>query len=184
MTFSVSQFHISDDNLLRFRRFVKKPMDCVINALEILHVLDQNSADLMRIVVGDTGLTIDNIQQIFKYMYPQFRFRFFKYTNLQTLGDFCKNELNPGHVLFCGYIMKGFGHVFLIGKNLSGEVLYIDPQVDAYCDLSTNQCAEFIMGAEEYFILQSTTSGQVLQQQGQRMQRMQKMQRMQQQQQL
>ena len=171
MTFLVSQFQISDENLLRFRRFVKKPMDCVINALEILRVLDQNAADLMRIVVGDQGLTIENIQHIFKYMYPQYRFRFFKYTNLHTLSDFCKNELNPGHVIFCGYSKQGFRHVFLIGKNLLGTILYIDPQVDAFCDLSSEQsCLPYIMDAEEYYILQSTTSGQVLQQQGQQMQ--------------
>lgn len=168
MTYLVSQFQISDENLLLFKRFVKKPMDCVINALEILFILEHNSADLMRIVVGDQGITIEQIENIFKYVNPQHRFRFFRYTNIETLSRFCQAELVPGHVIFCGYNMQGFKHVFLIGKNFDGSVMYIDPQQDAFCDLSSEECYGYIKDAEEYYILQSTMSLKQIQQQQKR----------------
>lgn len=168
MTYLVSQFQISDENLMLFKRFVKKPMDCVINALELLFILEHNSADLMRIVVGDYGITIEQLEDIFKYVNPQHRFRFFRYTNIETLSRFCQAELVPGHVIFCGYSMKDFKHAFLIGKKLDGSIMYIDPQPDAFCDLSSDECYEHIKDAEEYYILQSTMSLKQIQQQQKR----------------
>lgn len=165
MTYLVSQFPITDQNLLLFKRFVNKPMDCVINALEILFILEHNSADLMRIVVGDQGITIKQIEEIFKYMYSQHRWRFFRYTNIETLSRFCQGELVPGHVIFCGYNFKGFKHVFLIGKKLDGSVMYIDPARYTFCDLSSEECYRYIKDAEEYYILQRTLSLTQLQQQ-------------------
>jgi hypothetical protein len=158
--YSVSQFYITDENLAKFGRWVKKPMDCVINALEIIGILEKNSADLMRIAVGDVGLQIFQIEEIFKYMYPNFSWQFYRYTNIQTLENFCIHELQPSRVIFCGYNMKGFKHVFLIGKTNNNQILYIDPQVNGLCDLQQAGCFSYIQNAEEYYILQGTTTAQ------------------------
>jgi hypothetical protein len=156
MPFTIAQFYISDDNLLKFRRLVKKPRDCVINALELLGVLEAVPADLMRIVVGDTGINASQIEQIFSYVQPSARWRFFRYTDIKTLEQFAYQGLQPSHVIFCGYQKNGFKHVFIVGKNHHGQILYIDPQVDAFCPLEQPQCFNYIRDAQEYYILQST----------------------------
>lgn len=169
MVFTIAQFYISDENLLRFRRLVKKPRDCVINALELLGVLQATPADLMRISVGDTGLSADQIEQVFAYVSQPARWRFVRYTNIHTLEAFCYQGLLPSHVIFCGYHKQGFKHVFLIGKNNLGQVVYIDPQVNAYCPLDDPRCFEYIRDAEEYYLLQSTLDAQQVQHQVQGM---------------
>jgi hypothetical protein len=156
MPFTIAQFYISDNHLLTFRRLVKKPRDCVINALELLGVLNSVPADLMRIVVGDTGVGAPQIEQIFSYVQPSAKWRFFRYTDIATLEQFAFRDLQPSHVIFCGYQKNGFKHVYLVGKNHDGKILYIDPQVDAFCPLENAQCFNFIRDAQEYYILQST----------------------------
>lgn len=160
MVFRVAEFQISDYHITRFRRFVKKPMDCVINALEIIGILDDIRADILRIAVGDQGLNTDQIVSIFKLLKPLFKWRFFRYTNLETLSQYTVNEMKHGHVVFCGY--RGYnpvtetyvGHVFLIGKYLNGNLVYIDPQIPTVCRLDDDQCQNLIKNKQEYFILQ------------------------------
>ena len=45
-----------DENINKFGRAIKKPKDCVINALEIIGIINTTDADIMRIVVGDNGI--------------------------------------------------------------------------------------------------------------------------------
>ena len=170
MPFTIAQFYISDDNLLKFRRLVKKPRDCVINALELMGILDATPADLMRIVVWDTGVGAPQIEQIFSYVQPSAKWRFFRYTDITTLEQFAYQGLQPSHVIFCGYHKNGFKHVFIVGKNHQGQILYIDPQVDAFCPLENSQCFHYIRDAQEYYILQSTFDLHQIQQAQQGMQ--------------
>jgi len=156
MPYTIAQFFISDENLLQFRRWVKKPQDCVLNALEILGVLQATPADLMRIAVGDHGLNATQIEEIFTYVYPPHRWRFVRYTNIHTLEQFAYQGLQSSHVVFCGYQKNGFKHVFLIGKTNTGHILYIDPQINEFCPLENAPCYQHIRDAQEYFILQST----------------------------
>jgi alpha-tubulin suppressor-like RCC1 family protein len=172
MTFTICEFQISDTNIENFRRWVKKPMDCVINALEIIGVLDQTNADLMRIAVGDYGFSIGQIQAIFKYIWPDYEWRFYSYSNISTLVNYTNNIMTPGNVIFCGYVKKSkhtsdkraTSHVLLIGKRLDHKIIYIDPQIDTFCDLNSPECYKYIARADNYFILQSSASIQQLQQ--------------------
>jgi len=164
MTFSIAPFYMTDENLHHFRRWVKKPSDCVINALELLGVLQATPADLMRIAVGDSGLSAPKIEETFAYVYPTIRWRFFRYTDIHTLENFCIQGLQPSHVIFCGYNKQGFRHVFLIGKTNTGKVVLIDPQANLFCDLENSDCFENIQDAEEYYILQGTMTTQQQQQ--------------------
>ena len=43
MTFKPSEFKMSDAQIYSFRRWVKKPMDCVINALELIGALARST---------------------------------------------------------------------------------------------------------------------------------------------
>ena len=138
-------------------------MDCVINALELMGALDGRNADLMRIAVGDKGLQKDQIESIFSYLFPTNKWDFFGYTDIKMLEHFTMNIMEPGHVIFCGYyghnasVNAQIGHVFLIGKDSAGNVLYMDPQVGAngiICNLMDPTCYSHIQNKNQYFILQ------------------------------
>lgn len=89
-------------------------------------------------------------------MYQPVRWRFVRYTNINTLETFSIQQLQPSHVMFCGYQKQGFKHVFLIGKDNAGQVMYIDPQANVYCAVIEPSCFQYIKDAEEYYILQNT----------------------------
>jgi hypothetical protein len=155
MNFSVSEFKISDENLMKFFKLVDKPNDCVINALQIIGILDRLNADLMRVAVGDIGLIDTQIKDIFKVVVPSKQWRFLRYTNVKDLAEFTSLYMKPGHVIFCGYEEHKINHVFLVGKTMSGNVLYIDPQEKVVCDLDA-QCRRFIENKKAYYILQNS----------------------------
>lgn len=154
--YDIAQFYISDKNLTNFKRYVIKPRDCVINALEIIGILNDTNADLMRIAVGDKGLDAFQIENIFSYVEPSFRWKFVRYSNIKTLEEFCFQVLRPSCVVFCGYSKKNLKHVFLIGKTNQKEIKYIDPQLNLFCNLETKECFRNIRNAQEYYILQTT----------------------------
>lgn len=163
MTFQPAQFKMSDAQINSFRRWVKKPMDCVINALELIGALDGRNADLMRIAAGDKGLQKDQIENVFTYLFPSNKWDFFGYSDIKKLEHYTMNIMDPGHVIFCGYyghnasVNAQIGHVFLIGKDASGIVKYMDPQIGAHgtiCDLRNPACYSHIENKSQYFILQ------------------------------
>ena len=154
-SFDVAQFKITDDAITKFRRWVKKPRDCVINAMELLGILNDQSADIARIMVGDQGLKVGQIEDIFSLVEPKFHWRFFRFTKLETLAQFTNQELKPAHAIFCGYVGQE-GHVFLIAKSASGRVMYVDPQINQLCPLDKSECENFINNKHAYFILQAS----------------------------
>jgi hypothetical protein len=163
MTFKPAEFKMSDAQIHSFRRWVKKPMDCVINALELIGALDGRNADLMRIAAGDSGLEKDQIENIFSYLFPSNKWDFFGYSDIKKLEHFAVNIMQPGRVIFCGYyghnasVNAQIGHVFLIGKNQSGQIKYMDPQIGngTICNIQGNDtCYSYIADKSRYFILQ------------------------------
>lgn len=154
-SFDVSQFQITDDAISKFRRWVKKPKDCVINGMELLGILNDQNADIARIMVGDQGLTVEQIEQIFSLIEPNFNWRFFRFSKLETLAQFTNQELKPSHAIFCGYLGQE-GHVFLIAKTLGGDVMYIDPQINELCELDKSSCIKLIDNKQIYYILQAS----------------------------
>ena len=44
-----TQFAITDDSINSFQRVIASPMDCFINALQIIGIINNISANLMRI---------------------------------------------------------------------------------------------------------------------------------------
>jgi len=159
MTYSIATFSITNEDLKRFKRFIKKPMDCVINVLNLLNIIDRKTADILRITVGDTGLKQNQIEELFTYFYPNASWRFYSYTNVNTLVQYCNNELPINHVIFCGITTKNESHVFLIGKTQNGELIFIDPSIDLLCDLADIHCANMLLKASRYYILQGTIPG-------------------------
>lgn len=152
--FSMEHFDIND-----FGRSKPKPMDCVINAMEFLRITDKRSADLMRIMVGERGLTEIQLIDCFNLLYEKddLKFNFQSYSNPDTLIKYIKEDLNPNNAIFCGYDNK---HVFLIGKGLDGNIYLIDPQLNLpnqMCNMTVgefkDQCWKFISDKGKYHIL-------------------------------
>lgn len=146
--YHIQEFKFSDANINSFVRSIVKPQDCVINAIELLGVLDPRSADIARIMVGDTGVSKDQIEQIFNYVIPHANFIFDRLQNMRELMDFTKS-MKSSHAILCGYT----GHVFLIAKKNDGTVWYIDPMVNQICELSKPNCLMYIDNKQDYYAL-------------------------------
>lgn len=138
----VKEFPITDEAFTKFRRSRPKPNDCVINALELLGILDANSADISRIFVGDNVVSQDQIEKVFETVFKDKKWHY-QNTDVKALEAYVRDSLKPGHVIFCGVErhQDAAGHAFLIGKKVDGNVVMIDPQAsDIFCDLSHEDC--------------------------------------------
>jgi hypothetical protein len=145
----LSQFIITDENLLEFDRTFKSPMDCVINALQIMKVLDSLSANIMRIsTAGVSGFTKEQIEIIFAYVYRK-NYDFKSTANYDEWVNYINSYLNPGNMVFAGYS----GHVFIIGRNSNGVIVYIDPQNGQLCNLSEPECENYVKMNGPWFLL-------------------------------
>lgn len=144
---NVAFFPITDEDILTMQRFLPRPRDCVINAMELLKIIDSNSAAIMRILVGDLGVFIPQIEGIFTYTYRRpFNFETHPISDFQVLINIT-NDLSVSNVIFVGVTYPtGPGHVFLIGKNTSGQLIQIDPQNPTLCDLSSEFCSRSVFG--------------------------------------
>jgi hypothetical protein len=150
----VVYFPISDQNLKNFTRRVIKPKDCVINALQLIGLVDANHAELMRILVGEDGVMLDKVESIFNFFGKKSTYVFKKYyskdpndvANVQNIID----QLPPGICLFAGLKHKsGNKHVFILGKYNNGSYVVIDPQQkEMFQDLS-----KYLSYAEYLYIL-------------------------------
>jgi len=144
----LSQFKISDENIMNFKRYLKSPMDCVINALQLMGILDTLSSNILRIsCVGTTGFEKEQIEKIFT-LYTGVNFEFKSTKKFDEFVQIIETQLLPGNVVFAGYT----GHVFIIGRYLNGQLVYIDPQLNIICNIL--ECQDMIRnGGKEYFIL-------------------------------
>ena len=146
----LTQFSISDSNLSGFQRIFSSPMDCFINALQIIGIFDNKTANTLRITTKsrETGFTIEEIELIFLFNINH-NCTFMSTTNWDEFKQMINKNLQPGKVTFAGYP----GHVFLIGRNYDGVVLYIDPQVSAYCNLDSPECTFLISNQPMWYLL-------------------------------
>ena len=149
---SLSQFKITDEQILTFKRAVPTPMDCFINALQILGVVDNVTANIMRISsAGKTGFTTEEIEKIFVFLSGHNHD--FKATGSpQEFSDWITAHLLPGHVVFAGH-EGNVNHVYLIGRQVNGTIVYIDPQSAIFCDLSTPECQAHLMNNKVYRLM-------------------------------
>jgi len=159
----VVQFPITDDQLQRIQRTVIKPRDCVINAMEIIGIVDGRSADIMRIMVGDTGIITSNIEGIFEFAFRR-TFTFTPDNRIDLLGNYLDTSLMINHVVFLGVVYDdGNSHVFLIGKTMTNSLVYIDPQNPSLCNLRDPACFTSVFArVTSYSILQMETTSPLI----------------------
>jgi len=167
-TLEISNFLISDQSISDFKRLSSKPpTDCVISALQIIGILDFFTANVLRItkIASGAGIDENEIELIFSLRTNK-RFIFMPTTDVNEFAQYVKKHLQPGNVVFCGVTyMSGQKHVFLIGKDLNGRLIKIDPQVPyPLCFLESNdECYQnFAENTSEYWLLFNYTGEMTL----------------------
>lgn len=151
--YTIAQFPFGEGNISSFGRNKPRPRDCTINAMEMLNLIDQKNADLMRIMVGDTGLTETILKDCLTYLCGDYGWKLENYTNIDTLEKIINEDLETNHAIFCGY---DDAHVFLIAKNHNNEIFVIDPQLKTkyyMCDITDATCYNYIKGKGKYHII-------------------------------
>jgi len=155
---SVHYFPITDKHLENFMRHLPRPKDCVINAIELLGIVHQDIAGLMRILVGNTGVGPDQITDIFRWVYPDYNWRFhpipISYTMRSDILHHFSN-IPPGRVVFGGVTWTGGErHVILFGKSADGTLVAIDPQATQRIIIGMDAVlkAYLALASEVYFL--------------------------------
>jgi hypothetical protein len=110
--------------------------------------LDVVSANLLRIPssLQKTGFSKEEIEMIF-ILFMGNNFTFTPTENFQEFATYIETFLKPGYAVFAGYT----GHVFILARNLNGEIILIDPQEPIYCNI--NHCQDKIHKGSKYFLL-------------------------------
>ena len=143
-------FPFSNENILQFGRMEKRPKDCVINALELIGVIDHYHADLMRIAVGNIGLTESQILDIFRYRQPK-EWKLVE-CKLQEIRICYETIMPPGTAIFCGFY-DDTNHVFLIRKTTDSHIFFLDPQNNLICHQFDIICNSVFSDKNKYFVL-------------------------------
>lgn len=144
----LGQFLMTDESLYSFKRDFSSPTDCFINALQLIGILDSKTSNILRITskARDGGFTADEIELIF--MYATLKNCKFMSTGIWSEFETIINQiLLPGNVTFAGFT----GHVFLIGRDNLGTLVYIDPQINLFCPLSQYQ--PILQTKDEWWLL-------------------------------
>ena len=151
----VVQYPITDADLLGFKRIKNSPMDCAINALQIMRIITAQVGNLLRITSIGTkhGLTESEIAKIF-ILHKGHNYSFAKASTFEEFAKEINKTLEKGHVCFAGYTHPtGGGHVIVIGRQFDGKIVLIDPQQKLYCDLEKAACVAHIEGKPSYHLL-------------------------------
>jgi hypothetical protein len=149
---SLSQFKITDEQIMSFKRAVQSPMDCFINTLQILGVMNSMTANIMRISsAGKTGFTKEEIEKIFIFLSGH-NHDFKSTASSQQFSEWIAKFLYPGYAVFAGH-EGGTNHVYLIGRKIDGTIVYIEPQLGIICDLSSLECQEYLKNNKVYRLM-------------------------------
>lgn len=144
----LSHFPMTDENLTTMKRYLAKPRDCVINSMELLNIVDSRVAAVMRVLVGDIGITIDQIILILGLVYIRpFRPIYIGMELIDRFFEFVNNDVifPRSRAIFVALRYRdGDGHMITIGKSVKGELVYLDAQNPTMCDMNMYQCKESI----------------------------------------
>jgi hypothetical protein len=154
----LASFEVSNADIESFQRVFPIPGDCVINAFQIMRVLDAQAANIMRVAtIAGSPWDTEQIELVFLYKLG-FNFLFAEITTYPDLVRIVYTILPVNRVVFAGYEAdNGQRHVFLIGKQSDGHIVYIDPQTNpAYCMLTNpdGECERFLITRRKWFLLQ------------------------------
>jgi hypothetical protein len=150
----MAAFPMSDSQLDGFKRHVHNSSDCVINAMQLLGLIDERTGDLMRI----TAMPLSGFhqQQIEKLMERTTSYKY-DFRSSSSYQEFLTaiTQLEASRAIFCGIKRSnGTSHAFIIGRGVNGTLYFIDPQIPIICDITDPACSIHIReNVTEWFIL-------------------------------
>jgi hypothetical protein len=176
VSMSVATWDVNPDIIRNFQSDVKPyltPMDCFINAMQIIGVFDSVQANILRIsCVGDKGITASAIGQMLTYVSydtntimdvegeTSFNFYFFqKFSNPQIWIDTISLHISgKDKLVFAGYD----GHVFSFASE-NDKIYYLDPQLpDKVYELNEETVTNYLTHPGKSYYL-ATRSNKLLQ---------------------
>lgn len=149
----LSLFPILDQNIIGFRRYLNSPMDCFINALQVFGLLDTICANIIRISSAGrkTGFTKEEIEGVCIIL-TGLNFDFIGSNNYAHFEHIIMTSIPPNHGVLAGYS----GHVFIIARNSSGEIILIDPQLDYLGNYLSARHLIYAPGRNYFLLFQSS----------------------------
>jgi len=133
MSWKLIIFNIDTEKAIKeFKREIKTSMDCVTNALQILGVIDEKSADIIRIITTEQGLDEQQIQGIFNYIRPTKIHKFIRFTNRDiVVGQLSQMDTSGSNVVFAGIeYQNGTKHVYVLERSKNGMFNVIEPNAN------------------------------------------------------
>lgn len=148
-------FVIPKQNFKDLKRIYEHPFDCVINAFEVLKLVDSRCAGALRVFHYNQPATIEEIQRFFDIVRPDKDWRW-RIVDSVTLDELVGLHLYPLRAMFVGVIWpNGEGHVILITKDVNGSMFIIDPQQEENVMNCTTHPAKCKVYADHrYFLLE------------------------------
>ena len=133
--------------------------DCVINAFEILNIIDEKKAIQLRRYITNRntlhGLTIDELIAVINNEADSRKidYNFYvKQDEIQNIMNYANNYLLPSHAIILLFGFENQGHVILIAKNNDNRLTLIDLQERfAYCPLQNKECLEYLFDKKKNY---------------------------------
>lgn len=153
----IAEFKITNDNIAGFIYNVRRPADCVINAMQIIGMITPDVANIMRIERPEaqaSGFTPTQIKAFFRSVYHR-EYQFDKSYGFDDFANRINNCLSTSHVSFCGWEdSNNMKHVFLIGRTEQDIFYFIDPQLGPNL-LNLSENFDILKGKQNLFILET-----------------------------
>lgn len=152
--FKIATFSFSEKNLNEFLRFKPHGDDCVINAMELIKIINPKAAGIMRIIIEpEKGIDIPVIQNIFSFVYPGHIWQFKEYNKVDDFINRILTDFPINSVIFCGIRYNDDKrHAYLIGRD-STTYWIIDAHM-GYCNLNEKHCYDYLRNGKNWYILE------------------------------
>ena len=128
------QIIMTDDRIASFPRKVRSNVDCCITAFQLMGIFDDEQSNYMRLCV-DNGFAQSELELICMYTYKQ-NFCMRRFDIFTEFLQYLDDNLTPGYCFLCSASRKQSRsitnddcHTFIIGKNLDGIPILLDPQL-------------------------------------------------------
>ena len=133
--------------------------DCVINAFEILNIIDDKKASQLRRYVTNRntlqGLSLDEMIAVINNEADSRKidYNFYvKQDEIQNIMNYVNNYLLPNHAIILLFGIENRGHVILIAKNNKNQLTIIDLQERfVYCPLQNKECLEYLFDKKKNY---------------------------------
>jgi len=140
------------NNIINVPRINPTNMDCVVNAMEILGILNRYEAGLIRQITPQ-GILPEHFIEQFEKVNPEYKYKFVQ-ISMAELPVWIENEMPRLRMIFCGYLDGNIGHVYIIAKDNNNKIFLLDPQLNPpICSIDNNDCYANIANKNGYFIL-------------------------------